>query len=84
MPFMVVSTIYLGHHSPMQTSTVPNLAIVRRAKGFTQASLAARLGVTSVTVSNWEAGRSSPPIKMLQSIAAVLRVPASYLLEISA
>ncbi|MCB1454388.1 MAG: helix-turn-helix transcriptional regulator [Rhizobiaceae bacterium] len=64
----------------MQTSSVPSLAAIRREKNFTQASLADALGVTSVTVSNWEAGRSSPPLKTLNAIAAVLGVTVSALL----
>lgn len=78
---MVVSTIYLGQTPHMQTSTVPSLARIRKEKGFTQASLAEALGVTSVTVSNWEAGRSSPPLKTLTIIAEKLNVTASDLLN---
>lgn len=64
----------------MTKSSTPSLATIRASRGFTQARLAQALSVTSVTVSNWEAGRSSPSIKMLHSIASALGVTVNDLL----
>ena len=57
-----------------------NLKAARKAKGLTQAELAARLHVVRQTVSKWEKGLSVPDAQLLIRLAAVLEVPVSALL----
>ena len=64
----------------MPLSSVPNLATIRHDKRMTQAQLAQAIGVTTVTVSNWESGRSAPSLKTLTTIAAALGVKVSDIL----
>lgn len=42
---------------------------LRHAKGWTQETVAERLGVTAQTVSKWERGLLSPDISLLPKIA---------------
>ena len=53
---------------------------LRKAKGFTQETLAIQLHVVRQTVSKWEKGLSVPDADMLQTIAEVLEVSVSELL----
>ena len=46
----------------------------RRARGWTQLQLATRLGVTPVTVYNWERGRYEPSATKLRQIARLFGV----------
>ncbi|MDO4567489.1 MAG: helix-turn-helix domain-containing protein [Clostridia bacterium] len=57
-----------------------NLKTLRKAKGFTQEDLAARLNVARQTVSKWEKGSSVPDSEMLISIAELFEVSVSDLL----
>ena len=44
----------------------------RRARGWTQLQLATRLGVTPVTVYNWERGYSEPRVSQFRRLARLL------------
>jgi transcriptional regulator with XRE-family HTH domain len=55
--------------------------IVRRAKGFTQESLAEKANVTALTVSYIEQGRQWPRISTLQSLAKCLGVSVAELFK---
>lgn len=43
--------------------------------GYTQKELAELIGVTEVTVSNWERGITAPSIRLWKKVADVLGVP---------
>ena len=57
------------------------LAEIRRAKGFTQESLAEKSDVTALTVAYIEQGRQWPRITTLHSLAKSLGVPVSELFK---
>lgn len=50
-----------------------------RGKNLTQTELAEMVGVTSPTVSQWEAGSATPDLETIQRLAIVLGVAPSYL-----
>jgi HTH-type transcriptional regulator/antitoxin HipB len=54
---------------------------VRRAAELSQRALAARLGVSQATVARWETGRTSPPLTMLEQMAAVAGLRVTLLDE---
>ena len=54
---------------------------LRKAKGFSQEALAARLNVVRQTLSKWEKGFSVPDAEMLLKIAEVLEIPVNELLK---
>ena len=56
-----------------------NLRRQRKAKGMTQAALAASIGVTFQAVSKWETGRSAPDVFLLPALAAVFGCPIDAL-----
>lgn len=47
---------------------------LRRSAGMTQLELAVRLGVTPVTVYNWERGKYEPKASQLRALARVFGV----------
>lgn len=53
----------------------------REQAGFSQESLANRLGVTRQTVINWESGATSPPVSRLLQMAQILSVPLADMLS---
>lgn len=55
---------------------------LRTASGFSQVELAAKLGVSKQSVSNWENNNIMPSIDMLKRICEVFSCSADYLLEI--
>ena len=57
------------------------LAEARKEKGFTQAELAKRLGVTAQAVSKWERGNTYPDIELLDGIFRVLECSPDYLFQ---
>jgi len=57
------------------------LAEVRKEKGFTQAELARRLGVTAQAVSKWERGNAYPDIELLDGISTVLDCSLDYFFQ---
>lgn len=52
-----------------------------KAKGMTQRELAARLGVSEVTVSRWLSGERNPSIETMSRIASALDTTAAHLLS---
>lgn len=56
------------------------IALARKAKGWGVAHLASQLGVTAQTVRDWEAGRTVPDLRRLDSIALVFQRPPSWFL----
>ncbi|MBQ8798465.1 MAG: FHIPEP family type III secretion protein [Lachnospiraceae bacterium] len=57
------------------------LAEARKEKGFTQAELARRLGVTAQAVSKWERGNAYPDIELLDGISTVLDCSLDHLFQ---
>lgn len=57
------------------------IAALRKEKGWSQAELAERLGVTNKAVSRWETGRGYPDVELLPLVARELGVTISELLE---
>lgn len=57
------------------------LSEARKEKGFTQAELARRLGVTAQAVSKWERGNAYPDIELLDGISTVLDCSFDYLFQ---
>lgn len=56
---------------------------LRRWRGFrdhTQSSLAETLGVTTMTISNFERGKTGPNFDTIEKITEVLQVPVQELL----
>ena len=51
-----------------------NIAKYRKAKGFTQEELGAKLGVTNQAVSKWESEVSMPDVMLLPEIANTLNI----------
>jgi transcriptional regulator with XRE-family HTH domain len=47
----------------------------RIEKGLTQRQLAERLGVTHITIGNWENGRNAPSAYQLVALGVVFDVP---------
>lgn len=58
-----------------------NLAVYRRKKGFTQASLAEKMCVSDKAVSKWENGLGYPDITLLPLLARTLGVSVDTLLS---
>lgn len=57
-----------------------NLKAIRTKRGITQKSLGTRLGVTPVTVGNWERGIRQPSFSLLLKIADILETSTDALL----
>ncbi len=53
---------------------------LRRACGWNQVELAARLNVTKQTISNWENDNIQPSVEMLVRISKIFGVTTDYLL----
>lgn len=53
----------------------------RNARRLTQAELAAQVGASEVSVSNWERGTTTPEYPNRVKLANVLQIPVSKLLE---
>lgn len=64
------------------TMLCKNIATLRRAKGFTQEELAAKLGITFQAVSKWETLGSCPDISLLPTIAGIFDVSTDVLFGI--
>ena len=45
------------------------IEVLRKERGWTQLELAIKLGVTPVTVYNWERGKTEPTASMFRRIA---------------
>ena len=57
------------------------IAQARREQGSSPRQVAARLGVKPATLENWEQDRSEPRANKLLTLAGVLDVPVSWLLQ---
>lgn len=57
------------------------LAVIRKQKGFTQGTLAERIGVEQPTIQRWEAGKREPSFEQLFELARVLEVDPSALID---
>lgn len=55
--------------------------LILRRRGWTEADLAARLGVATSVVRGWEEGRSDPNDRQLAVVARVLGVPEQVLTD---
>lgn len=58
-----------------------NIRKAREARGITQTELAARLGISSRTVSSWEVNRTEPKMEMVERICSVLNCRKSELID---
>ena len=56
------------------------LAYARKKKGLLQKQLAKLIGVKRHRLSNWETGRCSPDVSMIQKITRALEVPETWLM----
>ena len=55
---------------------------LRKEKGFTQQDLANKLHITDKAVSKWERGLSYPDITSISTLANILGVESSYLIDL--
>ena len=55
---------------------------LRKEKGFTQQELANKLHITDKAVSKWERGLSYPDITSISTLANILDVDSSYLIDL--
>ncbi len=58
-----------------------NVRHLREARGFTQAELAAKLGVTRGSISQWENGISAPRMGVIEQMSALFGVKKSDIIE---
>lgn len=64
----------------MPTSALPSLSFIRRKAGFSQSRLAEVIGVTAMSISNYESGRNDPSMKTMVAIAEALNVTIDELI----
>lgn len=64
--------------------TADKIKMLREVKGWTQAELARRLGITRNGVNSWEQGLSMPSPAYLVDLAGVFSVSTDYLLGVDA
>lgn len=62
--------------------TADRIKALRMARGWTQADLARRLGITRNGVNSWEQGLSMPSPAFLVELARVFSVSTDYLLGV--
>ena len=60
---------------------IPKIAQARRRNGFTQVSMAEKLGITKRTMTNIEQGHTLPNVAVLFALSDVLNVPWTSLYE---
>jgi transcriptional regulator with XRE-family HTH domain len=66
----------------MATKRFPmRLKQCREAKGWSQARLAAEVGVTREYIARLETGKHDPPLSRVEQLANVLKVPLMKLLK---
>ncbi len=56
------------------------IAEQRKSKGFTQAALAEKLGITDRAVSKWERGKGMPDVSLMLALCEVFGITANELL----
>ncbi len=64
----------------LQQQTGKFIAECRKQKGFTQAQLAEKLGITNRAVSKWETGNSIPDASLMLELCEILGITANELL----
>ena len=64
----------------MHIKLTENIKKFRKQNGFTQEQLAEALGVTVGAVYKWEAGLSSPELKLMMEIADLFEISTDTLL----
>lgn len=64
------------------TPFADQLGLALKLRGWNQAKLADRLGITEGAVSKWRSGEREPPLLMLVHIATALHVSVDWLLGI--
>jgi transcriptional regulator with XRE-family HTH domain len=69
--------------SAMLTNFSANVAALRKALGFSQEDLAAKLKVARTTISNWEKGVAYPSFADLLELALVLKVTMDELVGVA-
>ena len=57
-----------------------SLAAARVNAGLTQTEAAEKIGVSQITISNWETGKTSPKMSIVPTIAALYKIPVHDLL----
>lgn len=57
---------------------------LRERSGYTQATLAKRLGLTRASINAWESGVSAPSTQYLIELAKLFKVTTDYILDLSA
>ena len=68
-----------AHNIPM--GYLERLAMIRKLKGFTQVTLAERMGVEQPTIQRWEAGKREPNFEQLFQLASILEVEPGMLID---
>jgi len=58
---------------------VKNLKRLREKRGLTQREVAELVGVTPLTLSQWESDRATPTVENLMALADVFRVSMDFL-----
>lgn len=56
------------------------IAQCRRENGYTQASLAEKLGITDRAISKWENGKSMPDVSIMLELCELLKINVNELL----
>ncbi len=59
---------------------MPRLAALRQSFGWSQMTVAQKLGVSKQTVSNWENGYAQPSVEMVIALAEIFDVSTDYIL----
>jgi transcriptional regulator with XRE-family HTH domain len=57
------------------------IKLIRNKRGLTQKELGKKIGVTAVTVGQWETGKRNPKYETLQRISNALEIDVSELFE---
>src|SRR5580704_16871111 len=65
----------------IEDSFSERLKMLRKARGWSQEDLAARLDVSAGSVGNWEMGPHEPHAKTLKKIAGIFEVDVVFLLR---
>ena len=62
-------------------SNLTDFKIMRVRKGLTQVGLSQQLGMCQSAVSQWESGRSKPPVNIIRRLANLLEVDVEELIK---
>jgi transcriptional regulator with XRE-family HTH domain len=64
----------------MDTAARRTIRQWRIENGLTQRQLAERLGVTHITIGNWENGRNAPSAHQLMALGSVFGIPVERII----